>query len=193
LLPRGFIKIAVLGKDAVYISRAMAGVLPPGGPVLPLRIEWNEPGTNEDTIEYIRFQRYFGVDGDLDVEVGDQRLHNETELARQAERMEASQTAFMEEIKKVARNSVIGGMLTDRQRQAMEEPWVQDALKDPQVKNALTLLGSDGPAFEREVRGSARLQSKLAALAEAGVLGDEAAKALGKSGMPPRKEVLQAG
>lgn len=189
LLPRGFIKIAVLGKDAVYVSQSMARSLPPEGPLLPDRIQWNEPGTDEDSTEYTRFQRYFGVDGDLDVEVGDQRLLNETELARQAQRTEAHHNASMEEVKRAARNSIVGGLLSERQRQAMEEPWVQDAMRDLQVKNALSLLGSDGPAFEREVRSSARLREKLAALAEAGVLGEEAAREAEKHGVPRKAEV----
>merc|ERR1712187_518165 len=107
---------------------------------LPKSIAWNEPGTDTDTIEYMRFQRYFGVEGDLDVDVGDQRLLNETELARQNERQEAKHKADMVEVTARAREAPVGGLLSNRQRTAMEQPWVQDTLRDAQVKNAMALL-----------------------------------------------------
>ncbi|CAE8592319.1 unnamed protein product [Polarella glacialis] len=89
LLPQGFVKIAVLGKDAVYVSRAAMADLP-ARLQLPQNINWNEPGSDSDTIEYMRFQRLFCAEGDLDVDVGDQRLLNETEITRQWARTEAA-------------------------------------------------------------------------------------------------------
>ncbi|CAK0796763.1 unnamed protein product [Prorocentrum cordatum] len=89
LLPMGFLKVAVLGKDAVYVHHRWISEMPSGGPLLPARIQWSEPGSDADSTDYLRFQRLFGVDGDLDEEVGDGRLQNETELALVQERQEA--------------------------------------------------------------------------------------------------------
>ncbi|CAE8694452.1 unnamed protein product [Polarella glacialis] len=117
LLPQGFVKIAVLGKDAVYVSReAMADL--PARLQLPQKINWNEPGSDSDTIEYTRFQRLFGAEGDLDVDVGDQRLLNETEIARQWARTEAANDESLKED-------------------------MQAILRDAQVKAALNILSSD--------------------------------------------------
>merc|ERR1712032_937584 len=170
LLPHGFHKIALLGKDAVYVHQKRTSALPHDGPLLPNRIVWNEPGTESDTIEYLRFQRLFGVDGDLDVDVGDQRLQNETELARQAERLEASQTEKLSKVMEAAQYAAVGGVFDEDQRKAMEQPWAQQAFKDPKVKSALSLLLSDTEAFLREVRRDAHLKRKILDLIEAGVI-----------------------
>ncbi|CAK0864286.1 unnamed protein product, partial [Prorocentrum cordatum] len=175
LLPRGFLKVAVLGKDAVYVSQALAPALRPEGPALPARIAWNEPGSDEDdTTEYMRFQRFFGVDGDLDDEdqrVGDQRLHNESELERQRERFDARKAADAERLVEAARGAAVGGVLSEGERAALEEPWVQSALRDPEVKAALALLtASDLGTAAQLVQNSAGLRGKLLDLIRAGVV-----------------------
>jgi len=185
LLPHGFHKIALLGKDAVYVHRKRSWVLPDDGPLLPNRIVWNEPGTESDTIEYLRFQRLFGVDGDLDVDVGDQRLQNETELSRQAERLEASNAQKLSKVIQDAQYAAVGGFFDESQREAMEQPWAQDAFKDPKVKSTLPLLMNDAEAFLREVRRDAHLKAKITRLIEAGVIRHpEIASALGVSPAP---------
>lgn len=180
LLPRGFLKVAVLGKDAVYVVRALANALPPEGPKLPDRIQWNEPGTDEDSIEYIRFQRYFGVDGDLDEDVGDQRLENETEMERQSNRTEAQHNASLAELIRQAEGAAVGGVLSEREQKALELEWVQDVIRDGQVKAALDLLAADPQAFRREVRASHRLQSKISELVTVGALENPIAAAMAK-------------
>ncbi|CAE7447699.1 HERC1 [Symbiodinium natans] len=71
LLPLGFVKVAILGKDAVYLSHLQMTSFPSGGSLqLPEQIAWNAPGSEADTIEYRRFQRMFGLDADLDVDRG---------------------------------------------------------------------------------------------------------------------------
>lgn len=187
LLPHGFVKIAVLGKDAVYVSLSQAALLPTDRLKLPNRIAWNEPGTEADTIEYMRFQRYFGVEGDLDVDVGDQRLLNETEMDRQRERTEKDHANNAIKLKQQAQKATIGGEMSEKQRQVMEEPWVQEALRDPQVKEAILFLTSDDEAEDTVVqqlverlRSSARLKAKIVSLLGAGVLVHKGlAKALG--------------
>mmetsp|Transcript_96303 Transcript_96303/g.272259 ORF Transcript_96303/g.272259 Transcript_96303/m.272259 type:complete len:694 (-) Transcript_96303:26-2107(-) len=185
LLPRGFLKVAVLGKDAVYVSRVRAGALPPRGAIVPERILWNEPGSESDTIEYMRFQRLFGVDGDLDVDVGDQRLQNETELERQAERLSARNEANMVEVLNAARQATVGGVLTDAKRIRMEDPDVQQALRDPKVKTAMAMLlsdvdGSGQATFLQLLETSARLKAMIVNLLSARVfVHDGVASALG--------------
>mmetsp|Transcript_89799 Transcript_89799/g.228432 ORF Transcript_89799/g.228432 Transcript_89799/m.228432 type:complete len:275 (+) Transcript_89799:1-825(+) len=170
LLPAGFVKIAVLGKDAVYVSRAMLASLP-AKLQLPGRIQWNEPGTDEDSIEYRRFQRFFGVEGNLDDDVGDQRLLNETELERQGLRTEAKHNASIASLVQAASESLFGGVLSDREREAMEIPWVQDAMKDSQVKAALALLAAaDEEGFRKSLAKSARLRTKIAELHKVGAV-----------------------
>merc|ERR1712232_1446256 len=139
-LTRGFLKIAVLGKDAVYVHRYMASTLPADGLTFPERIAWNEPGTESDTIDFFRFQRFFGVDGDLDDDVGDQRLRNETEIARQNDRLSAQHAETMKKVVADVTDATFGGVFSDTQRSAIEMPWVQDTLKDPKVKAALALM-----------------------------------------------------
>lgn len=178
LLPRGFLKVAVLGKDAIYVHQGIASMLRPMGPILPQRIQWNEPGTDEDSIEYMRFQRLFGVEGDLDVEVGDQRLQNETELARQRDRLDAQHNTSMAEVRKNAEHAAVGGLFSESRRKAMEQPWVQDTLKDPQVKAAFALLVDDEAAFLREIKANIRLQKKIASLIDAGVVQHAGASAI---------------
>mmetsp|Transcript_13065 Transcript_13065/g.32614 ORF Transcript_13065/g.32614 Transcript_13065/m.32614 type:complete len:713 (+) Transcript_13065:55-2193(+) len=181
LLPKGFVKIAVLGKDAVYLAPSMLPGLPPEGLKLPRRIQWNEPGTEEDTIDYFRFQRFFGVEGDLDDDVGDQRLQNETELVRQSNRTEAKHNASILSLVKAAESATFGGVLTEGERKALEIPWVQDVMRDSQVKAALATLTIDEEAFRRELRGSDRLRAKIAELYRAGaVLHRYAAEAAGE-------------
>jgi len=174
LLPFGFIKIAVLGKDAVYVSRTQVDSLP-SSPVLPERIMWNEPGTDEEWTEYFRFQRLFGVTGDLDVDVGDQRLLNETELERQAQRLDVKQNASRDSLLSAAREASLGGILTEDQREKMQRPEIQEALRDNQVKAATAVLLSDeggrGEAeFLKMVHKNERLKAKVIDLLKVGVL-----------------------
>lgn len=169
-LTKGFLKIAVLGKDAVYLHRDMAGALPAGGLVYPERIAWNEPGTDSDTIDFLRFQRFFGVEGDLDDEIGDQRLLNETEVARQHERTNAAQAEAMQKLVADATGAAFGGVLSESQRVAMEEPWVQETLKDPKVKFALALMLADEQAFIREMLEDPALKKKIGELIELGLI-----------------------
>lgn len=172
-LPEGFLKVAVLGKDAVYLSRSQASALPVK-PELPETIAWNEPGTDNDYIEYRRFQRLFGVDGDLDVDVGDQRLLNETELDRQQARLDAAQAEIMEEVVKAAEGAAIGGKMSEEQLRTLEEPWVKEALRDQRVKDIVSILFEPAPAHEQDIfrrlEGNARLKAKVVRLLEAGVL-----------------------
>jgi len=170
LLPGGLLKVAVLGKDAVYVSRPQASALPPTGPVLPDRIHWNEPGTDEDTTAYRRFQRLFGVEGDLDVDVGDQRLQNETELARQQARLDAANAVNAEKVLQRAQAATVGGLISAEQRQTLELPWVKDAMREPAVKSSLALLAQDEEAFLQELVGNKRLRAKITDLIEAGAL-----------------------
>eukprot|EP00405_Crypthecodinium_cohnii_P009379 CAMPEP_0206435098 /NCGR_PEP_ID=MMETSP0324_2-20121206/9620_1 /ASSEMBLY_ACC=CAM_ASM_000836 /TAXON_ID=2866 /ORGANISM="Crypthecodinium cohnii, Strain Seligo" /LENGTH=641 /DNA_ID=CAMNT_0053901877 /DNA_START=140 /DNA_END=2065 /DNA_ORIENTATION=+ len=176
LLPAGFVKVAVIGKDAVYVSRSWHNRLPESL-ILPHMIQWNEPGTDEDQIEYLRFQRYFGVEGNLDDDVGDQRLLNATELERQNQRAEAHNNQSLAKLVAAASKSLFGGVLSERERAAMEIPWVQEALKDHEVKAALAhLLAADEDAFRLEVEGRPRLQQKIAELYEAGAVLHSAAE-----------------
>eukprot|EP00929_Paragymnodinium_shiwhaense_P053777 TRINITY_DN26949_c0_g1_i1.p1 TRINITY_DN26949_c0_g1~~TRINITY_DN26949_c0_g1_i1.p1 ORF type:complete len:550 (+),score=79.70 TRINITY_DN26949_c0_g1_i1:75-1724(+) len=46
LLPRGFVQVAILGKDAVYVSRLQLRSMPLEGLTLPENISWNEPGSD---------------------------------------------------------------------------------------------------------------------------------------------------
>ncbi|CAE8640806.1 unnamed protein product [Polarella glacialis] len=152
LLPQGFVKIAVLGKDAVYVSReAMADL--PARLQLPQNINWNEPGSDSDTNEYMRFQRLFGAEGDLDVDVGDQRLLNETEITRQWARTEAANDESLNEMMKLDNESAIGGMLSDKQKETMEREDMQAILRDAQ-----------------ELQSSERLRDKIKELVAAGVV-----------------------
>ncbi|CAE8597120.1 unnamed protein product [Polarella glacialis] len=169
LLPQGFVKIAVLGKDAVYVSREAMAVLP-ARLRLPQKINWNEPGSDSDTIEYMRFQRLFGAEGDLDVDVGDQRLLNETEIARQWARTEAANDESLKEIMKLASESAIGGMLSDKQKETMEREDMQAILRDAEVKAALNILSTDHDRFMQELQGSERLRDKIKELVVAGVV-----------------------
>ena len=74
-LPQGFVKVAVLGKDAIYLSLSQLKTYPISGQLLlPKAIFWNEPGSDSEFTDYVRFQRFFGLDGDLDEDVGDQRF-----------------------------------------------------------------------------------------------------------------------
>lgn len=153
----------------------MVSALPPDGLIFPDRIYWNEPGTDEDTIDYMRFQRFFGVDGALDDDVGDQRLNNETELERQHNRTEAQHNASIAELVKAAESAAVGGVLSESERRAMELPWVQDIMRDAQVKAALDLLAANEEAFQKEVDRSPRLRSKIGELVCAGAVAHPAA------------------
>merc|ERR1719263_2290012 len=125
----------------------MAQALPMDGLVFPDRIAWNEPGTDADTIDFFRFQRYFGVEGDLDDDVGDQRLENETELARQADRMSAQHAESVKKLVAEAKGATLGGIFSESQRSALEKPEVQETMRDPRVKAALALMLTDEDAF----------------------------------------------
>jgi len=171
LLPRGFIKVAVLGKDAVYAKPSLLQALPAGGVRLPKRIQWNEPGTDDDSIDYVRFQRHFGVDNNLDDDVGDQRLSNETELVRQGLRTEAKHNASIASLVEAASMSSFGGILTEQERKALEIPWVQDAMKDAEVKAALALLANaEDDLFKRQLASSQRLRTRIGDLYRAGAV-----------------------
>merc|ERR1712048_1404053 len=128
-------------------------------------IMWNEPGSDEDTIDYIRFQRLFGVNGDLDVDVGDQRLQNETELERQSERLQAHHEEAKRKIISAAKEAVLGGVMSAEQREKMELPWVQEFLRDTKVKAATAVLLGEGEgtgeaAFLAMLEQSERLKEK---------------------------------
>eukprot|EP00929_Paragymnodinium_shiwhaense_P007134 TRINITY_DN111081_c0_g1_i1.p1 TRINITY_DN111081_c0_g1~~TRINITY_DN111081_c0_g1_i1.p1 ORF type:complete len:645 (+),score=104.72 TRINITY_DN111081_c0_g1_i1:184-2118(+) len=175
LLTNGFLKIAVLGKDAVYLSRAQAEKLP-AQLRLPKRIAWNEPGSDADTIDYKRFQRMFGTDGDLDVDVGDQRLLNETEVQRQADRLARQQEADAKRIEVAAEGSAMGGVMSEKQLSLMEQEWVQDYLRNAKVKAAIAeLLGGDDEdkaldSFLRLLDASPTTKGKVIDLLKVGVL-----------------------
>lgn len=160
LLPRGFVKAAVLGKDAVYVKAALAGLLA-SGVRLPDRIAWNEPGTEEETTPYQRFQSLFGAEGDLDADVGDQRLENETELQRHWTKFEQRRNES-----RAALRESMGP--TEHVGQALQLPEVQETLRDPKVKSALLLLEQDAEAFARAVKGDESLLRKVRQLHEAG-------------------------
>ncbi|CAJ1376995.1 unnamed protein product [Effrenium voratum] len=192
LLPAGFVKVAVLGKDAVYVSRAQLASLPERLK-LPETIMWNEPGSDSDTIEYRRFQRLFGVDGDLDLDVGDQRLLNETELERQAERQEAKEKARMRASLKLATSAYVGGVLSEKQKLLLEDEAVQELLEDAQVKRALILMHQDYPLFFSELRASPRLQIYMKQLIDLGmVIHDEVEEFLNKGIDPEVKRYSSA-
>jgi len=180
LLPHGYMKVAVLGKDAVYVHHSVAAQLPPQGPILPERINWNEPGSDEDTIDYIRFQRLFGVEGDLDVDVGDQRLLNESEIDRQSARQEAKDKASVAAVMESAADAAVGGVYSDDQQQAMELEWVQAYLREPKVRTAMKLLLTNLPALASYVGTDAELKKKLAELMEVGVINHSGSDVLGR-------------
>lgn len=182
LLTQGFLKIAVLGKDAVYVHHSIAPSLPQTGQVLPQRIQWNEPGSDSDTIDYKRFQRLFGAEGDLDVDVGDQRLLNETELARQAARQEDKDAAAKAEIIDKAQDASIGGIFGDDRKKVMESEWVQEYLKEPKVKAALKMLLSDQSAFVSYVEKDPALKDKITKLVDVGVISSVSASGLSRPG-----------
>eukprot|EP00927_Polykrikos_kofoidii_P067393 TRINITY_DN62886_c0_g1_i1.p1 TRINITY_DN62886_c0_g1~~TRINITY_DN62886_c0_g1_i1.p1 ORF type:complete len:686 (-),score=106.81 TRINITY_DN62886_c0_g1_i1:373-2430(-) len=186
LLTRGFIKIAVLGKDAVYVSHAQAKLLPEDGLRLPESIQWNEPGSDSDFIDYMRFQRFFGIDGDLDVDVGDQRLQNETELERQSERLEEKNKEALADVERASQGAILGGFMSEKQRERLEDDRVKDILRDAKVKQALAILVGEGDdeetlgSFLQEVNASARLKTKIVDLIRLGlVVHKGASKALG--------------
>jgi len=178
LLPQGFLKIAVLGKDAIYVHRSSISMLA-SELKLPEHIKWNPPGTDSEFVEYRRFQRLFGVDGDLDADIGDQR--DDAELARQWDRLVNSTKEKNSELLERARHATVGGVLSESQRLAMELPWVQELFKDGDVKDALQLLAQDQMEFVRRVRGNSRLLSQIAGLVNVGVLTDKLAIALTNS------------
>lgn len=173
LLPLGFVKVAILGKDAVYLSQSQMSNFPSGSHLrLPERILWNAPGSDSDTIEYRRFQRMFGLDGDLDVDVGDQGLLNETELLRQAERQEAKNQQSYAEALGVVADTSLGGRLTAEQREKLDEPQVKEILSDPLVRRAMRLLTNhDRDGFLTELRSNERLASHMRYLCDAEVFG----------------------
>eukprot|EP00747_Dinoflagellata_sp_TGD_P211835 gnl/TRDRNA2_/TRDRNA2_85015_c0_seq1.p1 gnl/TRDRNA2_/TRDRNA2_85015_c0~~gnl/TRDRNA2_/TRDRNA2_85015_c0_seq1.p1 ORF type:complete len:659 (-),score=110.96 gnl/TRDRNA2_/TRDRNA2_85015_c0_seq1:42-2018(-) len=181
LLPYGFLKVAQLGKDAVYVHHRSIASLPSNGPLLPSKIAWNEPGTDADTIEYLRFQRLFGVEGDLDVDVGDQRLQNETELLRQAERLDADHNRTRAKVLEAAKEASVGGHLSEEAKSATSQPWIQEILRMPKVKVALSLVLDDEDEFAKMVKSDAALKEKLASLVEVGILRHEGA--LSKAGL----------
>eukprot|EP00933_Yihiella_yeosuensis_P000675 TRINITY_DN10107_c0_g1_i1.p1 TRINITY_DN10107_c0_g1~~TRINITY_DN10107_c0_g1_i1.p1 ORF type:complete len:201 (-),score=43.91 TRINITY_DN10107_c0_g1_i1:125-727(-) len=178
LLPEGFVKLAVLGKDAVYVSLDQVRELPEGLMDLPKRILWNEPGSESETIEYRRFQRFFGIDGDLDVDVGDQRLLNETELARQWNRTDAKYNASLAEVMQVATTAAVGGVLSKEQQEVFEQPWVQEILSDSEVRRAMNTMAMDEHQFLRDLNASTRLQDKLKQLIEVDLIRHDGAKKL---------------
>ena len=48
-LPQGFVKVAVLGKDAIYLSTSQLKTYPITGQLhLPTAIYWNEPGSDSE-------------------------------------------------------------------------------------------------------------------------------------------------
>jgi len=171
LLPEGFVKVAVIGKDAIYLSHEQMRSFPgPGGLELPTTILWNEPGTDSDTTEYVRFQRLFGVEGDLDVDVGDQRLLNETELERQAQRQDAKHNESLQQVMQFAHSAAIGGVMTTEQKELMQDDRVQHILRDAKVKEALTLLHADEAAFFPVLKSSQRLQDNIRELVKLGLV-----------------------
>lgn len=170
LLPAGFVKVAVLGKDAVYVRLSEMHRLSSGTLNLPQKIAWNEPGTDSDVISYHRFQRLFGVDGNLDDEVGDQRLQNETELERQGARFDAWREREANRMKHSVEEASVGNLLSGIKLDVLEQPEVQRAMKDPRVKQALAVLLNDADSFERLVMGDAYLLNTIAILTEAGVV-----------------------
>lgn len=169
LLPRGYLKVAVLGKDAVYVARSMVDRLPTEGLTLPRQIQWNEPGSESDFTEYMRFQRFFGVEGDLDDDVGDQRLLNETELERQSQRTDAMLEANRVELVARARHGNLG-ILNHKKKESLANPRVQELLRDVEVKQALVLFSTAPDVFVREVTSKPRLRAKMLELADAGVI-----------------------
>ncbi|CAK9038644.1 Hypothetical protein (Fragment) [Durusdinium trenchii] len=180
LLPLGFAKVAVLGKDAVYVNREQLSLMPKTLK-LPETINWNEPGSDSDTIEYLRFQRLFGLEGDLDVDVGDQRLLNETELARQAERQGAKENRTVSEALKAVRAAYVGGVVSEEQKVLLEDKKVQRVFEDPQVKRALILMHQDYPVFFKELRTNEKLQVYLKFLMELGLFEHDEVRAFLKS------------
>lgn len=172
LLPLGFIKVAVLGKDAIYATREQLGMFPKQLK-LPDTINWNEPGSDSDTIEYTRFQRYFGVEGDLDVDVGDQRLLNETELERQGVRQEAREKGMVEVALQAANSAYVGGVVKEDQKVLLEDEHVKQILGDPQVKRALIMMHQDYPRFFEELESNSRLQVYLKDLLDVGLMDHE--------------------
>jgi len=174
LLPQAFVKVAVLGKDAVYLSQEQLKSFPRGGKLqLPSRIQWNAPGSESDSIEYVRFQRMFGADGDLDEDVGDQRLQNQTELLRQAERQEARNQQITAEAKELVSSAVFGGALPDAKRKMLEDPEVKAVLESTKLRHALHILQYDMDSFFGELRADATLSSNIRFLCDIGWLEHE--------------------
>jgi len=169
LLPMGFIKVAVLGKDAVYATREQLGLFPQELK-LPRTINWNEPGSDSDTIEYTRFQRLFGVEGDLDEDVGDQRLLNESELERQGVRQEAKESRMVAEAMNIAKTAYVGGIVKDDQKSLLEDETVKQILGDPQVKRAMILMHQDYDRFFEDFKSNTRLQVYFKQLLELGLM-----------------------
>eukprot|EP00435_Cladocopium_sp_Y103_P073480 s63_g43.t2 len=190
----GFIKVAVLGKDAVYATREQLGLFPQELK-LPRTINWNEPGSDSDTIEYTRFQRLFGVEGDLDEDVGDQRLLNESELERQGVRQglmtdkngpchaplplalpdclviqEAKESRMVAEAMNIAKTAYVGGIVKDDQKTLLEDETVKQILGDPQVKRAMILMHQDYDRFFEDFKENTRLQVYLKQLLDLGLM-----------------------
>lgn len=97
-------------------------------------------------------------------------MQNETELDRQSYRTEAKHNATIASLVKAAEEASFGGVLTEGERKALEIPWVQDVMRDSQVKAALAILTVDEEEFRRELQASARLRAKIGDLYRAGAV-----------------------
>lgn len=161
-LPQGFVKVAVLGKDAIYLSTSQLKTYPITGQLhLPTAIYWNEPGSDSEFTDYVRFQRFFGLDGDLDEDVGDQRLLNESELERQAQRQEQKNQRSQQEALDIAQGAFIRSILSEEQKQLVHQAGIKEILHDPFVRKALIRLHQDPDVFWDELQASPRLKANV--------------------------------